>query len=276
MTKNKFAVHATQVYQEFKIVMQSMASTADQLEPIDFEALIQKVLTCHQEIGIFNRAFYSVVDMQTGDFSWQHGLSAALGAPPRDFSLVEFLGRLHPDYLPMFRFWAMVINEAAYSMTLGEGISDYVYHIALPLQRDVHSYHWYTQHSFAMQRDSAGHYVNHFNFYDYGGQWHAHNRPPFLPFVTNQNQPAPDLDAMMHAMATPRIRDFFTPTEQVLIEWYMKGEPASDKLRMQPHTLHEHNSNILKKTTSILLTDFKSARDAALLLLETRLWDLIP
>ena len=212
--------------------------------------------------------------MQTGDFSWQYGLSTALGAPSRDFSLVEFLERLHPDYLPMFRFWAMVINEAAYSMTLGKGVNDYVYHITLPLRRDDQSYHWYTQHSFAMQSDAAGHYVNHVNFYDYGGPWHAHNRSPFLPFVTNYNQPSPDLDLRMRDLVTPRIREFFTQTEQLLLEWYMKGEPPADKLRMQPHTLHEHNSHILRKTTAILLTDFKSARDAAMLLLEARLWQI--
>jgi hypothetical protein len=54
----------------------------------------------------------------------------------------------------------------------------------------------------------------------------------------------------------------------------MKGEPASEKLRMQQHTLYEHNSNIIKKVTAILLTDFKSARDAANLLLETKMWQI--
>ena len=274
MTKNRFPVAASDVYVEFKKVMQSMASTASQLQPFDFEALIRKVLSYHQEIGTFNRAFYSVVDMQTGDFSWQYGLGEALGAPSRTINLEAFLERIHPDYLPMFRFWAMTINEAAYSMMLGNGMGDYVYHISLPLRRGDDSYHWYAQHSFAMQSDATGHYVSHFNFYDYAGLWHAHNRSPFLPFVTNYNQPAPDLEGMMYTVATPRIREFFTHTEQMLMEWYMKGEPSCDKLRMQPHTLHEHNSNILKKTTSILLTDFRSARDAALLLLESRLWQI--
>lgn len=274
MSKYNFAAPPTQVYQEFKIVMQSLASTVDQLQPFDFEALIRKVQAFHQETGTFSRAFYSVANMQTGDFSWQFGLSTALGASPRDFSLVEFLERLHPDYLPMFRFWAMVVNEAAYSMALGEGVYDYVYHIALPLRREDHTYHWYMQHSFAMQSDAAGHYVNHFNFYDYGGQWHAHNRAPFLPFVINYNQPSPDLEKIMYDLAATRIREFFTRTEQLLLEWYMKGEPIADKLRMQPHTLHEHNSNILRKTTAILLTDFRSARDAALLLLACKLWKI--
>lgn len=271
--KNKFSIPATQIYQEFKVVMQSMASTTDQLKPFDFDALVQKVVAYHQDVGRFSRSFYSVVDMQLGDFSWQYGIGAALGIP-KDPTLGEFLGYVHPDYLPMFRFWAMAINEAAYSIDFGEQIGDYVYHISLPLRRFDGSFYWYTQHSFAMQHDAAGHYINHFNFYDYGGLWYPRNRPPFLPYVTKLNKPAPDLDGMMYAIAAPRIRALFTHTEQLLLEWYMKGEPVNDKLRMQPHTLHEHNSNILKKTTSILLTDFKSAREAAALLLESRLWQI--
>jgi hypothetical protein len=78
----------------------------------------------------------------------------------------------------------------------------------------------------------------------------------------------------MFAIAVPRIRDLFTHTEQVLIDWYIKGEPPGEKLRMQPHTLHEHNSNILRKATAILLSDFKSARDAAQLLFEANIWQI--
>ncbi|MCC7464801.1 MAG: hypothetical protein IT261_00945 [Saprospiraceae bacterium] len=75
-------------------------------------------------------------------------------------------------------------------------------------------------------------------------------------------------------MAAKRFRDYFTPTEQALLEWYMKGEPDSEKLCMQPHTLHEQNRHILKRAESLLLTDFKSARDAALFLQESGLWRL--
>jgi len=46
--KNQFTIPATQVYHEFKVVMQSLASTANQLQPFDFEALARKVLTYHQ------------------------------------------------------------------------------------------------------------------------------------------------------------------------------------------------------------------------------------
>lgn len=272
--KNRFNLPATQVYLEFKTFMQSMASNANQLQPFDFDALTRSVIGYHKSIGSFNRAFYAVVDMQKGDFSWQYGLSEALGGPLQDFSLVEFLDRLHPDYLHMFRFWAMAINETAYAMSLGEEVDYYIYHISLPLRREDHSYHWYTQHSFVLERDAAGHYVTHINFYDYGGQWYPHNRSPFLPFVTNYNQPSPDMQIKMYATAAPRIREFFTHTEQLLLDWHIKGKPDSDKLRMQQHTLNEHNSNILKKITSILLTDFKSAREAAMLLFEVKLWEL--
>ncbi len=270
--KHKFLFQASEVYLEFKTMMQSLASTATELRPFDFEDLRQKVLIYHKEIGSFNRAFYSVVDMQTGDFTWQHGISAALGCPPKEFTLMEYLNHVHPDYLPMFRFWAVAVNEAAYAIHHAVMNNHFVYHISLPLRRADGTYHWYTQHSFAMQTDVEGRYLTHFNFHDYSGHWYAHNRSPLLPYVTNQNQPSPELESLMFAIATPRIREFFTATEQILIDWYINGEPPGDRLRMQPHTLHEHNSNILKKIAAILLTDFKSARDAALLLFEARLW----
>lgn len=274
MSKNKSLITPTAVYTEFKELMYALATTASELQPFDFDNLRQQVLAYHEETGAFSHAFYSVIDMQTGDFSWQHGIGASLGMPVENLSIKAFLSRLHPDYLPMFRFWAIAINEAAYSMELGERMRDYVYHISLPLRREDASYHWYIQHSFALQSDNAGHYVNHFNFYDYNGPWHAHNRSPFLPYVTKQNQPAIDLEKRMLAIAVPRLKALFTATEQALIEWYMNGEPSVDKLRMQPHTLHEHNSHILKKATAILLTDFKSAREAAILLMEANLWCL--
>ena len=274
MTKNKFNAPPSEVYIEFKIMMQSLASTASELQPFDFESLRQKILAYHQETGAFNRAFYSVIDMQTGDFSWQHGICESLGMPPGYLGLVDFLERLQPDYLSMFRFWAVTINEAAYALELGDTMHDFVYHISLPLRRNDGSHHWYTQHSFALQSDIAGHYVTHFNFYDYNGPWFAHNRPPFIPFITNHQKPAPKIEQKMHSIATPRIRAFFTHTEQVLIEWYIMGEPPENKLRMQPHTLHEHNHNILKKASAVLLTDFKTAKEAALLLKEAGLWSI--
>lgn len=265
----------SEIYSEFKLVMQSMASTASELKPYDFEALQQKVMAYHLGTGVFNRAFYSVVDMQTGDFSWQHGICESLGLPEKPLQLVDFLALLHPHYLPMFRFWAMAINQAAYSLAPGDRIHDYVYHIGLPLRRSDHTYHWYTQHSFALQSDEAGHYVTHFNFYDYNGPWYAQHRPPFIPFITAQHQPAQDLEQLMYALAAPQIRAQFTHTEQMLIDWYILGEPVEHKLRMQPHTLHEHNRNILKKASDILLVDCKSARNAAHLLLEAKLWQVL-
>jgi hypothetical protein len=272
--KPKFSFKASEVYLEFRTVMQALVSTTTELQPYDFESLKQQVLKYHKEIGTFNRAFYSVIDMHTGDFTWQYGLSAALGLPLKDLSLEDYLARIHPDYLPMFRFWAVAINEAAYTIHEAIRTNHFVYHIAMPLKREDGTYHWYTQHSFAMQTDVEGRYLTHFNFHDYSGHWYAHNRAPMLPYVTNHNQPASELEDLMFAIAEPRIRALFTPTEQILIEWYIKGEPLEEKLRMQPHTLHEHNSNILKKTSTVLLTDFKSARDAAQLLFEVKLWQL--
>jgi hypothetical protein len=46
-----------------------MASTANQLQPFDFNAMTRSVISYHKSYGSFNRAFYSVVDMQKGDFS---------------------------------------------------------------------------------------------------------------------------------------------------------------------------------------------------------------
>jgi hypothetical protein len=274
MSKNKFPFQVSEVYLEFKTVMHSLVSTTTELEPYDFAALRQKVLAYHKEFGALNRAFYSVVDMEKGDFSWQHGIGEALGMHAKEVSLMQYIGRVHPDYLPMFKFWATAITEAAYTIPESVITHNFVYHISMPLRRADGSYHWYTQHSFAMQTDIEGRYLTQFNFHDYNGHWYAHNRSPMLPYVTDQNRPSDVLENMMFAIAAPRIRAFFTPTEQVLLEWYMKGEPPSEKLRMQQHTLYEHNSNIIKKVTAILLTDFKSARDAANLLLETKMWQI--
>ncbi len=251
-----------------------MAGTAGQLQPLDLETFTSNIQNFHNETGKFSQAFYSIVNMTTGEFSWQYRQAETLLSSTKPISLMQFLERVHPDYLPMYQFWAMIINQTAYNLALGRKVREFVYHISLPLKIADNSYHWFTQHSIALQSDDSGYYVSHFNYYHYNGKWFSHNRPPFLPYITCNGQPIPDVNKAMLDMAASKIRNNFTPTEQALLEWYMKGEPIAEKLRMQPHTLHEHNRRILKMAEGLLLTDFKSARDAALFLFQAGLWPL--
>ena len=262
------------VYDTIRKAMTSMAGAAGQLQPLDLETFTNNIHTFHNETGKFSQAFYSIVNLMVGEFSWQYRQSETLLSSTRPISLMQFLDRVHPDYLPMFQFWATIINQTAYNMALGRKVRQYVYHISLPLKIADNTYHWFTQHSSVLQSDDSGFYVSHFNYYHYCGKWFPHNRQPFLPYVTNNGQPIPDVYQAMLDMAASKIRDYFTPTEQALLEWYMKGEPIAEKLRMQPHTLHEHNRRMLKMAESLLLTEFKSARDAALFLFQAGLWRL--
>jgi hypothetical protein len=261
-------------YDSLSKAMTDMAGSAGHLLPMDLEQFTSSIKSSHNETGKFSQAFYSIVNMTTGEFAWQFRQSETLLSSTRPISLVQFMDRVHPDYLPMFQFWAMIINQTAYNMALGRKVRQYVYHISLPLKIADNSYHWFTQHSIALQTDDSGHYVSHFNYYHYCGKWFSHNRAPFLPYITGNGQPVPDLNRAMLDLAASKIREYFTPTEQALLEWYMKGEPDAEKLRMQPHTLHEHNRHILKRAESLLLTDFKSARDAAMFLHQAGLWRL--
>ncbi|MBL7807072.1 MAG: hypothetical protein JNN28_04630 [Saprospiraceae bacterium] len=262
------------VYETIRKAMTSMAASAGQLQPLDLGIFTQNIQNFHEEAGKFSQAFYSIVNLTAGEFSWQYRQSETLLSSTKPISLMQFLERVHPDYLQMYQNWAMIINQTAYSLALGRKVKHYVYHISLPLKIANNTYHWFTQHSIALQTDDSGYYVSHFNYYHYNGKWFSHNRPPFLPYVTNNGEPVPDVNQAMTRIAARKIREYFTPTEQALMEWYMKGELASEKLRMQPHTLHEHNRRILKMAENLLLTDFKSAREAALFLFESELWQL--
>lgn len=250
--------------------MQELAQRAGIPEPLDIELTIQQLLEKHQK-GPIRWAFYLIVDMMKGELAWQHGLDRALGTSAQGLTLQEYFQRVHPDYAPMYLAWANTINQAGFEMREQVRDGQFVYHICLPLQHNNGHYYWFTQRSFALQADAEGHYISHFNLYDYGGPWSVHSRRPFLPFVTNHNQPDAVLEGRLFDKMARSIKAHFTSTETYVLEWYMAGEPPR-KVRMAMETRYEHNGNILKKARTLFCCDFATTKAFARFLRDQNLW----
>jgi hypothetical protein len=183
----------------------------------------------------------------------------------------QFLQKLHPDYIPMFQAWTEAAGEVWYQLHHFPNGS-YVYHISMPLLCGDGHYHWFVHHTFPLQADSMGRYVSHIVFSNYVGRWYMSNRPPFLPYITNNNRPDREVSDIMYRAIAPKVKNTFSPKEQSIVEWYMKGKPEQGNPGIAKHTLHEHNGNILAKMQSLLLTDFKSAREASVFVRDSKLW----
>ncbi len=264
------------LYQSARDTIQHLALRAGSLQPFSLELAIEQLLDKNQQ-GPVRWAFYLIMDTLKAELAWQHGVDRALGTSSKGLSLQDYLHLVHPDYLKMYLNWAGIASQAGFQLREQVRDGGYGFHITLPLRHSSGQYYWFTQRSFALEVNDAGHYLSHFHLYDYGGPWNVYNRRPFLPCITKYNQPDAGLESLLYRLMSGRIKVRFTPTEQYLLEWYMAGEPPR-KVRMAAHTRHEHNSNILLKARRLFCCDFANARLFARFLLDHGLWpqDAIP
>ena len=260
-----------QTYHDIVSQIQRLASEASEPVPLDFEAVTEKIIRQHSENSLVKWSFYLIFDMHKGEIVWQYGMDAVLGIAREGSWTYQFLQKLHPSYIPMFQAWTEAAGKVwNHSNQFPTG--NYVYHMGTPLLCEDGQYHWFVQHIFSLQTDSMGRYISYIIFSNYAGRWYEANRPPFLPYITNNNRPDKEGSDIVYRAIAPMVKMSFSPKEQSIVEWYMKGKPEQGNPGIARNTLHEHNGNILAKMQSLLLTNFKSAREASVFIRDSKLW----
>lgn len=247
-------------------------------EPVDmtqeaYEAFLKNIK--HQsQFQHSDCTFYMVVNHKTFEFDWLYQIDKALGVPC-NLSCVEFFQLIHPDYFKMYMQWALCATEfaAAESSPKVKPLS-HTYHITLPLRRRDGTYHWFHQQSQPLRFDEKGQLYSFFNTYHYGGEWNDYTMCPFIPHITFDHTPKPDITERLTLHFCKFVKRFFTPTEIEIIKLYGKGlsvEGVANKLAKKRYTLLDNNKSILRKANCLFCYQFNTAKRASLYLMSKKL-----
>lgn len=247
-------------------------------EPVDmtqetYNAYIENVKV-QSQINHSDCVFYMVVNHKTVDIEWLHQLDSTLGFT-NDLSVAGFYKIIQPKYLKMYVLWACCATEfAATEMSPKIRPLSHAYHIELPLRRADGTHHWFHQQTVPLQFDAKGQLCSYLNTYNYVGEWTKYTLRPFMPHVTFNHAPKPDINARLIKHFSQFIQQFLTPTEIKIIKRYGEGLSVDNialKDGWKRSTVLDYNKNILGKINDLFCYEFGTAQRASLFLTEKKL-----
>lgn len=211
-----------------------------------------------------NMAFWQVIDYKNLTILRSDGHKDLFG---QDLTTIkEYFRRFHPDYLLPFLRWREASVKVSMKLAVTANPMRMTLRTHLPLLLQNGEYHWFAINKTILQVDAEGRMVTNLHTFYREGKWSPLNLRPFDFRFQTRGSADEQIDndvTMEHALM---IIDEFTDAELTLLSLYAEGkttDKALEEKKWSRNTLHEYNSNILRKAKGLFVYDFKNARTFA-------------
>lgn len=237
------------------------------LDPQAFDIFLRRLKDFRETYP--NMAFWQIADYKNLSIIRSDGDLELFGYKFK--TVKDLFRRIHPEYLLPYLRWRGAAYELIHNKNVTIDPLEVALRIALPLELGPGQYYWFNMNSTVVQVDAEGRVVTNLQTLYREGKWSPRSLRPLEASVQIRNQTDADLERQLIEQISLLFIDEFTDGELDLLSLYAAGKAADEVLAAKcwsRHTLHEYNSNLLRKAKALFVYDFRNARDFAAYCLE--------